>query len=125
MKVSGSRAEIEPFQSIPHISVVNKIRCLRWHPAGIESWSLSDWATAFAGEAGELCNVIKKLNRVRDGLPGNSETPDNLRKMLADEIGDVYAYLDLLAQAAGLHLDECVRHKFNRVSEKHGFPERL
>lgn len=107
------------------ISAVNLARCLRWHPAGINSWSLSDWAVALAGEVGELCNVVKKMNRVRDGLIGNKVPSESLRPELADEIGDVYAYLDLFAQALGVRLQDCVRNKFNRVSERCEFPERL
>jgi len=98
---------------------------LRWHPAGLRSWSLSDWYTALAGECGEAGNVIKKLNRVRDGIVGNKETPEQLRQSLGDELADVYLYLDLLAQAAEIDLPAAIERKFNAVSERHGFPERL
>jgi NTP pyrophosphatase (non-canonical NTP hydrolase) len=125
IKVKGSRVEIGPHQSIPHISVQNHLRALRWHPAGLDSWSLSDWAVALAGETGELCNVVKKLNRVRDGIAGNKEHPESLRQMLGDEIADVYIYLDLFARRAGFNLEEVVRRKFNATSERVGFPERL
>ncbi len=44
-------------------------------PKGFNSplgaWSLSDWMTATLGELGEAANVVKKLNRHRDGMPGN------------------------------------------------------
>jgi NTP pyrophosphatase (non-canonical NTP hydrolase) len=110
-----------------HFARVNLTRCLRWHPEGLNSWSLSDWAVALAGETGELCNVVKKLNRIRDQLAGNKAGVDEagLRAALADEIGDVFAYLDLVAQAAGLSLEHCARDKFNRVSERLNMPERL
>jgi len=123
--VQGSRAEVPRYMVIPYVSVTNLARCLRWHPQGLDSWSLSDWAVALSGEVGELCNVIKKLNRVRDGLPGNKESPDELRANLGPEIADVYLYLDLLAQRAGLVLEECIRDKFNATSQRVGFPERL
>lgn len=103
----------------------NLSRCARWHPAGIGSWSLSDWAVAAAGEMGEVCNVVKKLNRVRDGLTGNSATADELRQALADELADTLIYIDLMAASTGIDLAEAVRSKFNRVSEKNAFPERL
>jgi NTP pyrophosphatase (non-canonical NTP hydrolase) len=125
IKVKGSRAEIGPHQSIPHISVLNMSRALRWHPDGIESWSLSDWAVALAGETGELCNVVKKLNRVRDGIAGNKEHPDMLKEALGDEIADVYIYLDLFARRAGFNLEDVIRKKFNATSERVGFPERI
>jgi NTP pyrophosphatase (non-canonical NTP hydrolase) len=111
--------------SIRAISRINLTRCLRWHPQGLNSWSLSDWAVALAGEAGELCNVVKKLNRERDGLVGNKETPGALLASLQAEAADVYLYLDLFAQAAGFDLAESVRIKFNAVSMRNGFPERL
>lgn len=104
---------------------LNRARSDKWHPAGLNSWSLSDWAVALAGETGELCNVIKKLNRSRDGLIGNNVPDSELSAQMADEIADVFCYLDLLAQAAGLELDECVRIKFNKVSERNGFSERI
>lgn len=125
IKVTGSRAEIKPYQSIPHISVISFARALRWHPDGLESWSLSDWGIALAGEVGELCNVIKKQNRVRDGMQQRAVRKEELQTMIKMEIGDVYIYLDLLARRAGLNLEDCIRDTFNRISEREGFPERL
>lgn len=107
-------------------SALNLARCNRWHPLGINSWSLSDWATATAGELGEACNLIKKLNRARDGLTGNgSAGVDELRANLAAELADTAIYLDLLAQAAGVDLSDAIASKFNAVSERNGFPERV
>jgi len=108
---------------IHDFSVLNRRRCEA--PKGfnhpISGWTLSDWMTATAGELGEAANVIKKLNRVRDGIPGNDKTEEELRAQLADEIADTYTYLDLLAQAAGISLQEAVISKFRRVSEKIGY----
>jgi NTP pyrophosphatase (non-canonical NTP hydrolase) len=111
--------------SISRIAAINRARSLQWHKGPLTNWSLSDWAVAFAGEAGELCNVVKKLNRVRDGLVGNRESNDTLCVMLRAEIADCYLYLDLFAQAAGVSLAEAVRDKFNAVSERNGFAEKL
>jgi NTP pyrophosphatase (non-canonical NTP hydrolase) len=103
-------------------SMVNRMRCE--HPTGfnhqLHSWSLSDWITAAVGELGEAANVAKKLNRVRDGVPGNKETPAELRAALADELADAFIYLDLLAQSQGINLEAAVRDKFNRTSRKLG-----
>jgi NTP pyrophosphatase (non-canonical NTP hydrolase) len=88
---------------------------------GIGSWSLSDWMTATMGELGEAANIAKKLNRVRDGIPGNIETPKALRAALADEIADAFIYLDLMAQSAGIDLAEAVRAKFDKTSRKIGY----
>lgn len=107
------------------LRLVNEMRCKRWHPGGVEDWSLSDWATAMVGEAGEACNVVKKLNRERDGLGGNTQNEAELRHALAFELADTVIYLDLLAARAGLDLESAIKDKFNLVSERMGFPERL
>ncbi len=91
----------------------------------LDSWSLSDWFTAVTGELGEAANIAKKLNRVRDGIPGNSETPDQLRAALADELADTFIYLDLTAQSQGISLADAVASKFNRTSEKIGSSVRI
>ena len=100
-------------------------RCQRWHPGGIHDWSLSDWGVALVGEIGEACNIIKKLNRERDGIAGNQELSSELRDKLSDELADSLIYLDLLASAAGVDLEKAVVDKFNSVSVKMGFPDRL
>ncbi len=105
-------------------SATNRTRCES--PAGfnhtLDSWSLSDWMTATMGELGEAANIAKKLNRIRDGIPGNKETESELRAAFKDEIADVFIYLDLLAQSQGIDLAEAVRSKFNRTSQKLGCP---
>jgi NTP pyrophosphatase (non-canonical NTP hydrolase) len=79
--------------------------------------------TALAGEVGEAANIIKKLNRVRDGIPGNRETPDELEDALGDELADIAIYLDLLAQAAGFDLERLREAKFRKTSAKIGYKE--
>lgn len=108
-------------------SVFNRRRCeaQRGFNHVLSSWSLSDWMTAVAGELGEAANIAKKLNRVRDGIPGNSETPDALKAALADEIADTFIYLDLLAQSQGINLEDAVVSKFNRTSKKIGYEDVL
>jgi NTP pyrophosphatase (non-canonical NTP hydrolase) len=105
-------------------SIFNRNRCEATdgfnHP--LSGWSLSDWFTAVTGELGEAANVAKKLNRVRDGIPGNSETPEQLRANLADEIADTFIYLDLLAQSEGIDLQTAIITKFDRTSAKIGYP---
>jgi NTP pyrophosphatase (non-canonical NTP hydrolase) len=100
----------------------NRERCES--PAGfnhmLESWSLSDWFTALTGELGEAANVAKKLNRIRDGIPGNKETESELRSKLARELADTFIYLDLLCQAAGVDLPAAVVQTFNAKSAQIG-----
>lgn len=107
------------------LRAANLSRCGRWHPRGLNEWSLSDWFTATMGELGEAANIAKKLNRHRDGIAGNVLTEQELRAELADEIADVAIYLDILAASEGIDLAAAIASKFNRTSEKVGFPERL
>lgn len=111
--------------SFADLRAANISRCAKWHPRGLSEWSLSDWFTATMGELGEAANVAKKLNRERDGIAGNSQTEDELRADLADEIADVAIYLDILAASEGIDLAAAIVDKFNRTSLKVGFPERL
>ena len=108
-------------------SQANRARCEC--PTGfnhaLDSWSLSDWITATTGELGEAANIAKKLNRVRDGIPGNSQTEAELRDALREEIADVFIYLDLLAQSQGFSLADAVREKFNKTSLRIGYPDIL
>jgi NTP pyrophosphatase (non-canonical NTP hydrolase) len=69
-------------------------------------------ALALCGEAGELANIIKK--RWRDGV--------DLSEEACDEIADIRIYLELIAKCfniEGAKLDERVKQKLLKVSEKH------
>lgn len=118
---SGSALSLKAF------SIVNAQRCEKWHKGNSSNWRLSDWATALAGEVGEACNVIKKLNRIRDGLLGNkqSDSSASLYAQLGAELADSFIYLDALATAAAIDLADEVRKKFNATSEQYGFEERI
>ena len=73
-----------------------------------EEWSLADWSNALAGETGELCNLIKKMRR-----------GDQIDlKEVGKELADIVIYADLLASKLGLNLGDCVREKFNEVSDR-------
>jgi NTP pyrophosphatase (non-canonical NTP hydrolase) len=105
---------------------VNVSRCARWHPPTSEPWTCADWSNALCGEAGELANVIKKIRRHATGAVNKGDPPlEQLVKAAADELADVVIYADLLAHYFGIDLGQAIRSKFNRVSEKYGFPERI
>lgn len=93
------------------------------HP--LAGWSTSDWMTATMGELGEAANVVKKLNRVRDGVPGNKQTADQLRDQLRKELGDVFVYLDLMAQSLGFSIADAAAEVFNSKSAEIGYPKQL
>ena len=114
------RGGLLTFQEFTH---ANRLRAARWHQG--KPWSLGEWAVAMMGEAGEVCNVIKKLHRSADGIIGNRETDKQLRAQLGEELADTAAALFLLADAAEVDLAAEAVAKFNEVSERHGFPDRL
>lgn len=91
------------------------------HP--LESWSTSDWFVAVFGELGEAANLAKKLNRVRDGVPGNKEPAATIRRKMEHEIADAYVYLDLLCQREGIDLEAAVEHVFTAKSAEIGYCE--
>lgn len=74
----------------------------------LESWSPTDWGCALAGEVGELCNLIKKMRRGQEVALSD----------VADEMVDVFTYLDLLAARLGISLADHVPKKFNEVSRR-------
>lgn len=110
---------------------VNYARCKRWHPGGIDEWSPSDWAVAMVGEAGEACNAIKKLRRVEGNIANKNDEGRTLATRaqaidaIGDELADTLLYLSLLALRLNIDLEAATVRKFNAVSERYGFPERL
>jgi NTP pyrophosphatase (non-canonical NTP hydrolase) len=115
-----------PSDFLQRLRTVNLDRCARWHGRGTEPWSGADWANAMQGEAGEAGNVVKKIRRVetRTGPQTDKDLPE-LRYELANEIADTLIYLDLLAAHYGIDLEPAVTRKFDFVSAREGFPERL
>ena len=89
----------------------NVSRCEQvFHP--LDSWSPTDWGNAMAGEAGETCNILKKMRRQ------NFERNEVYILDLAKELADTAVYLDLLAARMRIDLGEAIRQKFNEVSEE-------
>lgn len=106
-------------------SALNRARCEseKGFNHRLNSWTLSDWMTATAGELGEAANVVKKLNRYRDGIRGNTESEHALHEKLKREIADTFIYLDLMAQAAGFSLGQAVAITFDEKSLTMGYPQ--
>lgn len=92
----------------------NDRRAIEWVTDG--EVSLSFKGNELAGEVGEACNVIKKLERERMGAVGSRATIEDL----ADELADVVICADLVASKAGIDLHAAVRRKFNKTSRKYG-----
>ncbi len=104
-------------------SKANRARCeaTNGFNHALSSWSTSDWMTALVGEVGEAANVVKKLNRLRDGVPGNTTSGHALRDQLRRELGDVFVYLDLLCQSLGFQLEFAAVDVFNTKSVQIGY----
>lgn len=77
--------------------------------------------TELAGEVGEACNIVKKLERERLGLPGSRDTVAHL----AEELADIIICVDLMAMTYGIDLTQATCDKFNATSEKMKFKTRL
>lgn len=98
---------------------INVRRCeSAFHP--LDEWTPTDWACAFAGEAGEACNEVKKLRRL-DWADKPTDTPEHRAEIVArvgKELADTIIYADLLAARLGIDLGAAVRTKFNEVSDR-------
>lgn len=96
----------------------NNLRHARF---GTAHWNPMEWGCAIGGECGELLNKLKKYER--------QTTCDPLREDLiveiSDEMADVIIYMDILAGQLGISLERAIQRKFNKTSDKHGFPEKL
>lgn len=74
-----------------------------------------------AGEVGEACNAIKKLERERLGIRGSRDTIEHL----AEELADVLICVDLIAAHYGIDMDRALESKFNATSNANGLSTRL
>ncbi len=97
----------------------NKMRQKEWDEDN--QISLSYRGNELAGEVGEACNLIKKLERERLGIRGSRTTVEEL----AEELADVIICADLIAMQEGIDLEKSIRDKFNATSEKYGLKTRM
>jgi NTP pyrophosphatase (non-canonical NTP hydrolase) len=67
-----------------------------------------------AGEAGEVANIVKKIQRDFAG-----EITDEIRAKLKDELGDVLWYISSCADELGLTLEEVARFNVAKLAERH------
>lgn len=67
-----------------------------------------------AGEAGEVANIVKKIQRDHAGII-TAET----RAKLKDELGDVLWYISACADELGLTLTEIAKYNVEKLSKRH------
>ncbi|MEJ7622490.1 MAG: nucleoside triphosphate pyrophosphohydrolase family protein [Pyrinomonadaceae bacterium] len=68
-----------------------------------------------AGEAGEVANIVKKIQRDHGGVIN-----DDTRLKMQDELGDVLWYISACADELGLTLDEIAGFNVNKLAKRHG-----
>jgi NTP pyrophosphatase (non-canonical NTP hydrolase) len=67
------------------------------------------------GEAGEVANIVKKIQRDFGG-----EITDEIRGKLKDELGDVLWYISACADELGLTLREIAEYNVGKLAKRHG-----
>jgi hypothetical protein len=88
------------------LRAANIARDAEWCTGG--KLDLSYRGNELAGETGEACNILKKLDRERKGMVGSRATTEQA----AEELADIAICVDLAAM-------------FNKTSEKNGLQTRL
>lgn len=109
---------------------VNAKRSAEGFNISLKDWSLSQWSNAVAGETGELCNIIKKVERGDfhkrpENIHANPEYNNayaaaQYREEIGKEAADIVIYLDLLCTREGIDLGAEIVKKFNEVSDRVG-----
>ncbi|MFL6466993.1 MAG: nucleoside triphosphate pyrophosphohydrolase family protein [Pyrinomonadaceae bacterium] len=67
-----------------------------------------------AGEAGEVANIVKKIQRDHDGVLN-----DEVRAKLKDELGDVLWYISACADELGMTLKEIAEFNVQKLAKRH------
>ncbi len=68
-----------------------------------------------AGEAGEVANIVKKIQRDHGGVIN-----DDTRAKLLDELGDVLWYISACADELGLTLSQIADYNVQKLAKRHG-----
>jgi NTP pyrophosphatase (non-canonical NTP hydrolase) len=67
-----------------------------------------------AGEAGEVANIVKKIQRDHGGVIN-----DEIRTKLKDELGDVLWYISACADELGITLDDIAAYNVDKLAKRH------
>jgi NTP pyrophosphatase (non-canonical NTP hydrolase) len=67
-----------------------------------------------AGEAGEVANIVKKIQRDYGG-----ELTGEIRNKIKDELGDVLWYISACADELGLTLEEIAEFNVEKLAARH------
>ena len=100
------------------------MRCYEWMGEAPNVKNLAFHGLELGGEVGEAQNVMKKLDRWTQDIPGKIN-PGTGVPMLAEELADVIICVDMIAAIYDIDLVESVVDKFNKTSDKHNFTTHL
>jgi len=113
---------------LEELKKVNEKRSIEGFGMQLNDWSMSQWSNAIAGETGELCNIVKKVERgdYHKRPENQSDNPEfkdayaaaQYRAEIGKEAADIVIYLDLLCTREGIDLGVEIVKKFNEVSER-------
>jgi NTP pyrophosphatase (non-canonical NTP hydrolase) len=67
-----------------------------------------------AGEAGEVANIVKKIQRDHNGV-----VTEETRTKLKDELGDVLWYISACSDELGLTLTEVAEYNVDKLAKRH------
>jgi NTP pyrophosphatase (non-canonical NTP hydrolase) len=67
-----------------------------------------------AGEAGEVANIVKKIQRDHSGV-----VTEDTRNKLKDELGDVLWYISACCDELGLTLTEIAEYNVDKLAKRH------
>jgi len=102
--------------TIEQLQEANRVRGEKWGRPGLEFSAIE-----LGGESGEVLNAVKKYIRFKNGMAGGVESLEPIE----EELADVVICASLMSNDLNINLTEAIRRKFNKTSEKHGFPDRL
>ncbi|TWD54508.1 MazG-like nucleotide pyrophosphohydrolase family protein [Agrobacterium vitis] len=114
-------SNLDAFNSLTfrNLAAAHAARQAEWCPDQMPD--LSFRGNELAGEVGEACNIIKKLERERLGWRGSRATFEQL----ADELADVIHTTTLVAYTAHIDLEQAVIRKFNATSDANELTTKL
>lgn len=104
---------------LKELHAINEQRSEAAFNVKLSDWQLPVWGNAMAGEAGEACNIMKKMHR-GDFSELSEEAQEGAKLMLAEELADIIIYIDLIAKKENINLEKAIVNKFNKVSDEHG-----
>lgn len=106
---------------------INRIRSNKWMKS--DNPPLMYFSNAMAGETGEVCNAVKKLERVINGLRNKENGVDKrnvpeLEQKIANECADSIIYALLILDRLNFDAQAVISDVFDQKSIEYDFPER-